>query len=357
MSLNGNILDYTLKSVNEFTTQSAHWLVDLLIKDGIATKKEKEKEQKLYIGDMTDKKGLYFCLSRMNNSIKSIEKWEFQKNYRYSMLFEISNFNESVLQKLAERQEAFWYEDIEEYEELYPIVQKPSMVKEGEKYIIKFNLKLDAISVFGEELKKRYSIIGIFYMTEKIFEIRFDGLATQFSKDKFRIAQSVLNWTREYVKVDLVPLGLENIVDYIKRNGKENEVVLAGQDMLMASGSKATIDIGNDDSEILPFIGELKAIMEEYSEELTKAAELKTALDDFIYEKENLSEFPWVKFKFSEKVIEVKFTFNYGEENGCLLQHLYSPLRSNQGRERMDYVTKYIINVRNIITGLPDEQD
>lgn len=159
------------------------------------------------------------------------------------------------------------------------------------------------------------------------------------------------------MKVNLIPIELDDIVDYIKRNGKEKDVVLAGQDMLMASGAKATIDIGNDDNEILPFIGELKAIMEEYSEELSKVAELKTALDDFIYEKENLSEFPWVKFKFGEKSIEVKFTFNYGKENGCLLQHLYSPLKSNQGRERMDYVTNYIIDVRNIIAELPTEQD
>lgn len=357
MSLNGNILDYTLKSVNEYTMQSAHSLVDLLIQDGIATKKEKEKETKLYIGEMTDKKGLFFCLSRMNNSIKSIEKWEFEKNYRYSMIFQFSDFNESILQELTANQDAFWYNDIEEYEELNAIIQKPSIVKENDKYIIKFNLRLDATDTFGKELKKRYSVIGIFYIAENIFEVRFDGLAAQFSKDKFRFAQNVLTWVRTYMKVNLVPIELNDIVDYIKRNGKEKDVVLAGQDMLMASGAKATIDIGNDDNEILPFIGELKAIMEEYSEELSKVAELKTALDDFIYEKENLSEFPWVKFKFGEKSIEVKFTFNYGKENGCLLQHLYSPLKSNQGRERMDYVTNYIIDVRNIIAELPTEQD
>ncbi len=49
MSLNGNILDYTLKSVNEYTMQSAHLLVDLLIRDGIATKKEKRKKKLNYI--------------------------------------------------------------------------------------------------------------------------------------------------------------------------------------------------------------------------------------------------------------------------------------------------------------------
>ena len=357
MCSNGNILDYTLKSVEGLTMQAVHSLMDLLIQDGIITKKEKEKEKKLYIGKMTDRQGLEHCLRQVNKAVKSIEKWEFEKNYRYSMLFQVNNFDESVLCELVNRKDAFWYNDIDQYEELYPVVQKPSMIRETDKLIIKFNLKLKVTNVSGTELKKRYSIVGIFHITQNIFEIRFDGLEAQFSQEKSKFAQGALEWLRKYLKVSLVSLELEPVADYMKRNGKKNKVVLAGQDMRMATGGKATIDIGNDDNKILPFIGELKAIMEEYTEELEQVPELKTVLDDFIYEKENLSEFPWIKFSFGEKKVEVKFTFNYGKEKGCLLQHLYSPLKSNQGRERLDYVTNYIIDVRNIITRLPDKQN
>ena len=358
MSSSGNILDYTLASVKDYTAQSAHSILDLLIDDGIATKREKEKDGKLYIGQMSEKQGLSFCLSRVNDSIKNIEKWEFDKTYRYSMLFEVYNFNKDVFEELVEKHDAFWYDKINEYEELYPVIQKPSIVKDCDNgiYTLKFNLRLDATDAFGNNLKKRYSVLSIFYTKENLLEIRFDGIAAQFSKDKFYFAQNTLSWIRTYMKIGLQAVQLFETVDYIKRHGNKNEVVLSGQDMLMASGGKATIDIGNNDKELLPFIGELKAIMEEYADEFDKAPELKTALDDFIYEKENLSEFPWVKFRFGEKVIEVKFTFNYSEENGCLLQHLYSPLRSNQGRERMDYVTNYIIDVRNIIAELPDDR-
>ncbi len=127
-------------------------------------------------------------------------------------------------------------------------------------------------------------------------------------------------------------------------------------ELLMATGGKATIEVGKNDKMILPFIGELKILMENYKEEFEQVPVLKQAFQDFIFEKENLSEFPWVRFKFKENNFEVKFIFDYGQEKGCLLHHFSSSLKANQGRGRMDYVTNYIIRVRNIINKLPIDQ-
>nr|DAT88453.1 MAG TPA: hypothetical protein [Caudoviricetes sp.] len=357
MDEKGNILDYTLESINEYTIQSAHRLVDLLIDEGIATKKQQDKESKLFIGNMTDKSGLKYCLKNFDMALKSVEKWEIQKNYRYSMLFDYSGFSEDRLQGLIEENYIICYNELEGFEELYPIIQKPSLIKETNSYVLKFNLGLSATDAFDNKLKKRYTILVLFYLNEKMLEIRFDSISAQFSRDKLKLIHGVIVWLEKFLQLDVQAIDLKDIVDYMKKDCQEEQVVLAGQDMLMATGAKATIDIGKSDDQVLPFIGELKDIMCEYEEEFQNAPEIRAALNNFIYEKENLSEFPWVKLKFEEKSIEVKFTFDYGEENGCLIQHFHNALKSNQGRERMDYVTNYVIKVRSIITKLPTEQE
>lgn len=358
MSERDIVLDYTLESIKEYPAQSANRLIEVMIEEGIATKKkEKDDKGKIYIGDASYKQGLSRCLNTTNNALKSVEKWEFEKNYKYSMLFSFENFKKSKLEELIGTNKITPYEDNEECENLYPVVQNPSLLQTKIGYVFKYNLKLDATDTFGNKLRKRYPVLAIFDMNNGIMEIRFDSMSANFCKDKFKFAKGVLEWLRRFMELKIDAMELLFIVDWMKKNGKEDGIILAGQDMRMSGGGKATIDIGNNDQQILPFIGELKNIMEVYSEEFDKAENIKNVLEEFIYEKENLSEFPWVKLKFEDKNIEVKFTFDYGPENGCLLQHFHSGLKANQGRERMDHVTDYIEKVRNIIAGLPDEKE
>ena len=351
-----DVLAYTLETLRDYTNQSAHKIVDLLLINGFATKSEEEKPDKIFIGKMTDKTGLSFCISKNNSAIKSIEKWEYDKNYRYSMLFDVKDFDENVFKMPIASKQIVCYDDLTEYEELYAVAMNPSLLQIDDNFCLKFNFKLDATDAIGEKLKKRYAILAIFYTKEQLLEIRFDTLEISFERNRFKYVYDVIAWIRRYLGLSVSAIDLREVTDYIKRNGKDDGIIVSGQDMLMASGGKATVEIGNDNSMVLPFIGELKIIMKEYDEEFNRVPDLKLVFEDFIYEKENLSDFPWLRFKFEEKVIEVKFTFDYGKEHGCLLQHYHSPLRANQGRERMDYVTEYIIKVRDIIAGLPPEQ-
>ncbi|MBS6644527.1 MAG: hypothetical protein KH366_13190 [Clostridiaceae bacterium] len=344
------VLGYTLESLNEYTVYSAHKLVEILISDGIATKKNKEKEEKVYIGEMNDRIGLTFCVGKENKAIKSIEKWEFDKNYRYSMLYQLNQIcNRNLFLEALEQNKIICYDELESYENLNTVAQMPSLLEKENGFFLKFNFKLDAVDSVGENYKKRYSIIAVFYKGNNLIELRFDSLEAIFTKERFKYAYQVIEWIRFYLNMEIRPMNLTPIIDYIKKNGKNDGVVLAGQDMLMASGAKATVDVGNDDSMVLPFIGEVKLLMKKYEEEFKKVPEIKEAFEEFIYEKENLSEFPWVKFKFSCRSFEVKFTFDVGKDACCLLQHYHSPLKVNQGRGRMDYVTDYIIKIRNLI--------
>lgn len=352
-----NIVDYTLSSLNEYTNQSLHNIVNIMINDGFATKKESEKEDKIYIGSMAVKSSLSLCIGKQNMAIKSIEKWEFDKNYRYSMLFCINKIEENIFKMPIESGEMVWYDSINEFEELYKAAMNPSLKKVGDNFYLKFNYRLDGTDVFGEQLKKRYSILAIFYVHEQILELRFDTIEQVFMRKRFIYVYDVLSWIRRYLNISITKFDFGEIVEYIKSNGKSDKVVISGQDMRMATGGRATVEVGNNDEMVLPFIGELKILINNYKEEFDKVPVLKQAFIEFIYEKENLSEFPWIRFKFEENNFEVKFTFDYGDECACLLQHYHSVLKANQGRERMDYVTNYIVKVRNIIKELPVKQE
>lgn len=335
-----NILSYTLETIGDYTMPVIHKMVEKLVDDGIATRSEQEKDDKIYIGDVTEKSSLSYCIKKDNNLIKKIEEWEFDKNYKYSMYFTLSNCSKESFDKCLEQRKMLNYDKLTECEELHSVIDKPSLKVSQNLYYLKFNLKLDATNALGEELKKRYSVLAVFNMDANLMELRFDSIEAAFTRDKFKYAYSALEWIRRFIGATITAEDFHDEINYIRKHGKEKGIILSGQSMLMASGGKATVDIGNDNSQVLPFIGELKMIMEQHKEAFEKASEIKEALEKFIYEKENLSEFPWVKFKFGENNnTEIKFTYNYGKEKGCLLQHLHSSTIVNQGRGRMDYVT------------------
>ena len=350
-----DIIDYTLGSLNEYTRSSIHKIANMLIEDGIATQKNNE-ENKLFIGNLSRLESIEYCLRNNQITLKCIEKWEFDKNYKYSMLFDIDNITNQMFQGCINLKQIIPYNTLTNFEELYSVAHNPSFLQQKDKYLLKFNLGLESTDFSGNKLKRRYTILAIFYSIEKVLELRFDSLGDVFVSNYIRYVYEVLEWIRKFLNISIKACNLKDIVDHIKVNGEKNGVVLSGQDMLMATGGKATIEVGKNDKMILPFIGELKILMENYKEEFEQVPVLKQAFQDFIFEKENLSEFPWVRFKFKENNFEVKFIFDYGQEKGCLLHHFSSSLKANQGRGRMDYVTNYITRVRNIINKLPIDQ-
>lgn len=346
MPVNVDVFEYTIGSIDNYSIQSARCLVELLVKNGISTKKDKRHPNRVYIGDLREVEGVKHSLEKNPDAIKCIERWEFNKNYRYSILFDITNISIESIDDIIVQNKAMDYNKIEGYENLYNEITTPSIVRDDDSILIKFNLKISALDAFGNKYKGRYPLLVILYLSEQIMEIRFDSFKSVYGIDKYKYVHNTISWFRAYLGLQIEPIKFEDICDYIKKNGEHDHVFLASQDMRMSSGGKATIDIGNDDNMVLPFIGELKMLMDQYSEDFIAAPKIKQLLEEFIYEKENLSEFPWIKFRFDEKKIEVKFTFEYGDDNVCLLQHFSSYLKSNAGRERMDYVTQYIIKTR-----------
>ena len=132
----------------------------------------------------------------------------------------------------------------------------------------------------------------------------------------------------------------------ITKNESNENIKLLSQYMFLKDGGKAQLAVGNNEEYVLPIIGELKNIINELKEELDKNVKIKDALEQFIYEKEETTDYPWIEVLFlDEEGIKtrnnhVKFTFNYMNRKYCLITYYYNDTLIEM--ERMNNVTRFI---------------
>ena len=219
-------------------------------------------------------------------------------------------------------------------------------MKEDETYYyLKFVTQLETIDTTGKQrMKRNVALICISKLT-KLIEVRFDVMEAIFLVDREKYIKNLIAWIKTYIDRNATNLDLADIIEDIRVNGENDGVIVAEQHMEMATGGAATVSIGKNENKQLPFMSEIKAIMDTYEKELNSVPELKKALDEFLYEKEELSIYPWITFLFKKYNFEVKFTMNYNGLGIDLLQHYSSTRQENVGKERMEHVTNHIISV------------
>ena len=65
--------------------------------------------------------------------------------------------------------------------------------------------------------------------------------------------------------------------------------------MKLANGGNAQLEVGNNQEYVLPLIGELRSLLNENQNELDKVPEFRDALDQFMFEMEEMSDYPWIE--------------------------------------------------------------
>ena len=148
-------------------------------------------------------------------------------------------------------------------------------------------------------------------------------------------------YLQNFLDINLIPLDLNFLISIGKN---QEELKLVAQAMKLSNGGNAQLDVGNNQEYVLPLIGELKNLMVENKEELDKSPKLKEALEEFMYEKEEMSDYPWVELMWEDEIKtrnkRIKVFFNYKKLDYPLIQHYYNNVLI--GMERMNYVIKYI---------------
>lgn len=218
---------------------------------------------------------------------------------------------------------------------------------------MKFNLAFAAVHpLTQEEFLTKYPFLVVFHEEGELIEFRFDVLKRVFLSDRKEqtIYADLIAEMVEYLKVhfecNLNPLDLDFMVNVCKH---DNNVKLIAQYMKLPSGGNAQLEVGNNQEYVLPFLGELRSLLSDNQAELEKVPDFREALEQFMFEMEEMSDYPWIELLWENEIktrsIRVKFVFNYMNNEYCLIQHYYSNVLI--GMERMNYVIKYVVNHRN----------
>jgi len=355
MQLN-NYLEYLEKTADFYPDKVKRYLIKQFIQNGIATKQIDTSGQLCLDGmeciDISEKslsEQLSTCICQSKRARQYLEKWEFLKDYKYSVVFTCDDFT-SVLAKIKGISPL---KDDYENNYLYTSFIDPVPYVTDKYCFLKFNLAFAAVHPLSqEEFLTKYPFLVVFHEDGELIEFRFDVLKRVFLSDRkeqtiySNLITEMIEYLKEHFDCNLNPLDLDFMVNVCK---KDTDVKLIAQYMKLPSGGNAQLEVGNNQEYVLPFIGELRSLLSDNQVELEAVPEFREALEQFMFEMEEMSDYPWIELLWENEIktrsIRVKFVFNYMNNSYCLIQHYYSNVLI--GMERMNYVIEYIISHRN----------
>lgn len=351
-----NYLEYLKKTTVSYSNKVKHHLIQVFIEKGIATKQSNIEGQlgieglvAVDISEKTLSDQLLTCLNKSEEACHYIEEWEFLKDYKYSVIFTCNNFHEFLekVKKITPLDNSY------ENDYVFSSFVNPVSYSKDNYYFLKFNLTYAAVHpLTQEELLAKYPFLVVLHEKGELIEFRFDVIKRVFLSDKKEqtIYSDLISEMIKYIKskfdCDLYPLDLDFMVNVCKNDDK---VKLIAQYMKLPNGGNAQLEVGNNQEYVMPFIGELRSLLNEYQPALGKIPDFRAAIEQFMFEKEEMSDYPWIELLWENEIktrsIHVKFIFNYMNKSYCLIQHYCSNVLI--GMERMNYVVEYIINHRN----------
>lgn len=348
---------YLENTANAYAGKEKKYLVSLFLEAGIAAKDEVVVGQININGeeaiDITGKhvdEQLFICLQKSEKARQLFEKWEFEKDYKYSVIF------------LADEFDDFWtkatklepLQDCCENEYIYDSFVRPVAFHSENYSYLKFNLKFAAIHpLTQDEFLLKYPFLVVLHKREKVVEFRFDVVKQLYlsGKKETTIYVDLISEMKKYLlenyRCELKALDMSFMVNVSK---SDETVRLIAQYMKTPGGGKAQLEVGNNQEYVLPVIGGLKALIIDKQAELEKVPSVREALEQFMYEIEEMSDYPWIELLWENEIKtrsnHVKFIFDYMGQDYCLIQYYYSNLI---GMERMNNVVKYIISHQEVV--------
>lgn len=289
--------------------------------------------------------------------ISVIEKMEYELSYKYATLFELNHSLDDNVNNLIDKgliinseSEDFTGDLCSNFDNLDRI--KPSFKRVSDEVTaLKYSHTITGYLRSDGDNKRtiKYPILVLIHKNLNVLEVRLDIIKGHFKNgDEYFYAKEikiVKDWIEKLFSIELIPLNLQPIIDYISKK-ESPEVNVTAQAMNLKTGSKAVLDTGVNDEFILPLLGEFKNLIKE-NEELfnsnQQTQEILDKLETFIFETEETSDLPWISLSWAHqtksKILKVKFSFNYKGQIYDLLQYY----GSNAEMERMNDVTKYLI--------------
>lgn len=322
-----------------------------------------DKSDTMFFESKRDFKGIISRTTASLSFVDFYEELEFKKLYKYSvpLFFELEE-GKSIDDILAEKDITFF--DRESYETDYVIDKslkeaKPMALKEDDKYFIKFVLQKAYVQPETyEQIGYRYPIVIVINPSIKIIEIRYDSLRYSFGEQIDREAYSkIVSACIEWIKTNInAKLFCCEHTDTIKiiNDTQNTDVRMYKQMMELKDGGSAELTASESADYVLPFIGELRELIDENEELFNEADEVKQILLQYLNEKEATASYPYIYVKWVKPVETqsyiVKLTFDYFNGKYTLLQHITGSCK-DLGMGRMNDAIEYLSNSGSFVKG------
>ncbi|MFR0540570.1 hypothetical protein [Lactobacillus delbrueckii] len=287
------------------------------------------------------------------------EKWELIKLYKYSVpfFFESDKSVEELLEvaKVHKLESQISRTLPAELKDAQPIYYKVS----NQAILVKFVLqKSYPDRDTYESVDYRYPVVIYFDLENKCLEIRYDAVKNRsFYPNTGDIYSDVVSysikWLKDVLKIRLFKCDHSQAIDKLK-TATSDSVKIYRQMMLLNSGGSADLTAAMDEDSVLPFIGELRELIDENEEVFNKAPEIKELLIRYLDDKETTANYPYVYVQWENPVVSqsylVKITFDFSNREYTVLQHLTGTCKDLE-MGRMNDAIKYLCTSGTFIKG------
>lgn len=296
------------------------------------------------------------------------EELEFTKLYKYSipLMFEHKSDRDnidSIIENLSNTASIVEFKTEKSFVPEYDIADElynatPLYMKEGSNYCIKFVIQQDFLTDQFETIDYRYPIIIYINTEEKLLDIRFDGLKYKLEGQSTiewfnKIYKDCISWIEENLKVDIFKCDNCNMYESIKSE-KTGKVKICRQMMTLATGGSADLKAAdNEDNPTLPFVDEIRELINENATLFEKSPEIKALLTKYIDDKEDTADYPYIYIKCINEIASQNFLVKITSSYVCgnmTLQYL-SGSNNKMGMERMNYVIGFLKKIDAITKG------
>lgn len=277
------------------------------------------------------------------NILAMIEEYEYKKPYRHFCYFEYSSLNIQKIEQLVKDGRVNVFDKKER--KAIDVSEKPTIYLLGELIYLKFSYILQNDT--GRTIK--YVMLAIIDKGNNLLEIRFDrvGIAYKNSHNYYKNKiGDILKYFEENIDLEVISIDFKAVVDYMK--SEKDDITIVAQRMTR-NGTTAYLEAYEDETSIIPILGELDSFIEEQKELFDRddnTKEIRSKLKNFLKEIEEKSDMPLVKIRMDESGIKFGITHNYKDTDYSLFM-LYGELIRE---EMMSSVKKYLMQCYKELT-------
>lgn len=317
----------------------------------------------MYCESKRDFKGIIARTATSKLFMNFYEELEFKRLYKYSVPFFYELTDEKPINEVLKENNIVFFNK-ENYQPDYVIDRtlkeaKPIVMQEDGKFYIKFVLQKAYLQPDDYEQKVyRYPIVIYVNPSINIIEVRYDSMRYSYSeqvdRDSYsKIVMSCIEWIKSLIGLSLFCCEHSDTIKIIN-DTQNTDVRMYKQMMELKSGGSAELTASESADYVLPFIGELRELMDENEELFNEADDVKQLLIQYLNEKEATASYPYIYVKWVKPVETqsyiVKLTFDYFNSKYTLLQHITGNCK-DLGMERMNDAIEYLSNSGSFVKG------